>query len=55
MAILHLDLKKLHGFRLLAAAGSDQAHPNLPATLEEMLGARLGAKIGNGPIKRAEG
>lgn len=47
MNALQLDLRKLHGFRLLAGPSSQPVRPVLSAeSLPQMLGARLGEKVG---------
>lgn len=47
MNAIQLDLSKLHGFRLLAAPGSQPVRAVLSAeSLPQMLGARLGRKVG---------
>lgn len=44
---IRIDLSKLHGFRLLAATGSSQKQVLNAESLPQMLGARLGTKVGN--------
>ena len=41
-----IDLSKLHGFRLLALSTPQPGQPLTNASLPEMLGARLGQKVG---------
>ena len=46
MNIVELELTKLHGFRLLAPSKGQQGAALSPESLPQMLGARLGRKVG---------
>lgn len=46
MSTISIDLSKLHGFRLLATPASQQTAVLAAESLPQLLGARLGRKVG---------